>query len=119
MRGVAGGLWGIVSIAHSLKSDDVEGVGDMGMYMERGEAGSVRQAGRGGSRSVAQHGGAQLIAASHFRSQTSREDLPPCGPRNMLQNGRLNNIFQEHIWYASRRVSDVVFRSFRRPVSTP
>lgn len=60
VRGVAGGLWGIVSIAHSLKSDDVEGVGDMGMYMERGEAGSVRQAGRGGSRSVAQHGGAQL-----------------------------------------------------------
>lgn len=47
MRSVAGGLWGIVAIAHNVKSDDVEDVGAMGMYMERGERGSVREAGGG------------------------------------------------------------------------
>lgn len=31
MRGVVGNLWGIVSIAHSVKSDDVEDVGGKGM----------------------------------------------------------------------------------------
>lgn len=41
MRGVVGNLWGIVSIAHSVKSDDVEDVGGKGMYVERGEGRSV------------------------------------------------------------------------------
>lgn len=53
MRGVVGDLWGIVSIAHSVKSDDVEDVGGMGMYAERGEGMSVREAGEGGSSRVA------------------------------------------------------------------
>lgn len=73
----------------------------------------------GAYRSVALHGEPKYIVAALFRSQTSREDLPPGGPRNMLQNGRLNNISQEHIWYASRRVSAVAFRSFLRLVSAP
>lgn len=53
MRGVVGDLWGIVSIAHSVKSDEVEDVGGMGMYVEPGEGMSVCEVGEGGSGRVA------------------------------------------------------------------
>lgn len=93
MRGVVGNLWGIVSIAHSVKSDDVEDVGGKGMYVERGEGRSVWEAGGGFIDPCRCRGEPKYIAAALFHPQTSREDLPPGGGlRSMSQNGRVNKI---------------------------
>lgn len=95
MRGVVGDLWGIVSIAHSVKSDDVEDVGGMGMYVERGEGMSVGEVGEGVSRRVALQRRAKICRCCSLSPTNRLEKIcrrPMVGRGSMSQNGRLNKI---------------------------
>lgn len=93
MRGVVGDLWGIVSIAHSVKSDDVEDVGGMGMYVEPGEGMSVCEVGEGGSGRVALQRRAKICLLSSIHKRLEKIcRRPMVGRGSMSQNGRLNKI---------------------------